>query len=1340
MGVRKFWSKVSHGENCRVFIANGGMESSDFGEDSETSGIFGIMESEQPVFVIDNTQNKDGDRHAVLESPLLNVEDWRDPVIEYETTVLESSGKGVNAATVIVSFLNAEKIKISNSKYSEKIGVRSASRVRQSISIPEKAEFLSVTIFVNSINKISLAFSGFYLGERRQEVVEDDERVTVTMFVFNNFTNDTRVLREAKSLIELGLRVRVIAVLSSGQMEREEIEGIEVTRLQLSPFHLRLIKRWSSNSLFDRIRKKMVEKLFMPFHRYLMFYEFERMSLLALKDKESDIYHSHDLNTLRTASKLSSLHNSKLVYDSHELYLDRNRRKKAGIVKRQLIKILERGLIRKCNVVITVNESIAEILENRYDIEGVSVVMNTPPMQFFSNNTGECDLREILRVKDGRKIVIYVGSIQFNRGIENLLKSLQFIDNAHLVLMGYGDERLLRELDEIAEGLNLVDRYSKFGPVHPELVPQYTSSADIGVAPILNSCLSYYLCSPNKVFEYMHAGIPVVASNFPELKKVVEGEKIGVVFDPESPEDIATSIRKIIGNNETANEFKMNAINSSRKYNWGNQSRNLQKIYSEMFPKEDFSRKERDEELSKIESVSLHSMKNESTWLEVENSLPGSSSWGSPKGSEGTKIFRAMLDSMLFRVGETVSVSVVSSQDLKISGEIYRIGHYGGQGGRKVAQINGLRVSGVVSSEDLTSNEYDDGGRSENWSELFSIEIDESYFPGTYVLKIGNDEHKTILPFWIHGGGEVLAIIPTVSNRIHSFSSNSLEKRAIFTHGFERMGELDINGNVNHSYMNGRGGSVSKWVFPFCRWAEKNNISISWITDVELEFTPEISESFSKIVLLGDSRFWTKGMHGLIGRHISSAGTIANIGCGMGEQLISIEEDGFFELIIDREEGNDEALCERWSISGSPTRFGGRTEESVIIDDIGKMDDNSGFELTGSWDSRKEGSVKYNIRNIQTFVGELPNSTRFEVSSDEIQTHSGSSIFLASIENWSSFLEGGKDSVVGSKTTQRNYLSELISNSAELERNALQKRRDAISSLAIREWGAEVVPKRRELRGRGEKIPVKRICILSSIWKRKDLTSAFLGHLNYLIEELPEFDLKCVIVGSEGEISEKIVKEHGHHYVEEKNNPLSKKWNAGLKMTRRMDPDAVIVLGSDDFLSPSTIRSLCESVSDGRLMCGLMDMHILDSKREKMYHWNGYLVNNHFRRWETIGMARCLSRRLLEKVDFSIWEEEDIDKGLDGLMTRKLANLGLIPIPFGEEVWMELEGSLYAFGHSGKYSSDIGGFAVDVKSGGNITPIENYRITEFEVIDDHMEVLKNHLGEDLANNITRISG
>ena len=374
---------------------------------------------------------------------------------------------------------------------------------------------MQLKIFLNAKNRISIAYSSFFLGE---EIVESSiksmkNNPKVIMTVFNNFRNDTRVLREAKSLKSMGFDVTVVAVYSTGQKRKEEMEGIRVFRLLLEPFHLRLIRRLKRLPILGPWASNLLRIITQPIHRYLMILEFEKNCLDLFSDSKSDIIHSHDLNTLRLGERLSNAHGSKLVYDSHELYVDRNRKWKAGPLKRALLKRFEKSLVKKCDLVITVNESISKLLSERYSIKNTEVIMNTPPMQFFPRSNHDCDLRTILEIPEKRKIAIYVGSIQRNRGIENLLISLNFLHDVHLVLMGYGDSQLLEELEKIASKNGLSDRFSVYGPVPSELVPQFTSSADVGVAPIMNSCLSYYLCSPNKVFEYMHAE-SVVASDF----------------------------------------------------------------------------------------------------------------------------------------------------------------------------------------------------------------------------------------------------------------------------------------------------------------------------------------------------------------------------------------------------------------------------------------------------------------------------------------------------------------------------------------------------------------------------------------------------------------------------------------------------------------------------------------------------------------------------------------------------------------------------------------------------------------------------------------------------------
>ena len=1318
MLVENFWKDVRRSQNCRIFPVIDGNESGKW----EGGGLFSWKSEDQPIFVIDNIDFMENGIHNSMVSAKEEILSSKGISISFEVALLEQiTGHSTNTSTVIVSFFSKNGEKISEEKFSHKIFLGEQQWIELSPNPLKDAAYFSLTIFVNKNNRIKIAYSGFSLekSESREESISTSKEKRVTMTVFNNFQNDTRVLREAKSLVELGFRVKIMAIFSTGMKEEEVIDGVDVSRVVLRPFHLRWIRWWQGRGFVGRKIGGLIRTVFMPIHRYLMFLEFEREVVKILANEHTDIYHSHDLNTLRLGRKISKIHGKKLVYDSHELYLDRNRQRKAGPIKRALIKRMERRLIKSCDKVVTVNESIANILSKRYGVEEVGVIMNTPPIQFFPPTNNECNLREILGIGDEKKIAIYVGSIQSGRGIEKLLESLRFIENVHLVLMGYGSKEILGNLNVLAGRFGVTERFSVFGPVPSELVPLYTSSADVGVAPILNSCLSYYLCSPNKVFEYMHAGIPVVASNFPEMSRVVIKEEIGMVFDPEDPEDIANSIRRIVEDEGLQRKYRINSLKGARKYNWGIESSKLQAIYMELFPNEDFSigNATNNETKSKIRDVLLERSSNES-WLEIENCLPGNRGWGSPRGRESIEKFKAILNSDMYRNGEELSISIASKQDVILSASIFRIGYYGGVGSRKIASLGSCKVGGVGSSFDGIGFPNDEGVIEAK--SVFSVDLDQRFAPGTYVIKIGDQETSTTLPFWIFGAGEVLAIVPTIANRVHSFPNGSIEKRAIYTMGSQELDGGQISGFTTHVFQNGRGGEIVKWAFPFCRWAERAKIPVSWITDLELEKNPDVAAGFRKIVLLGDSRFWTQNMHEVIGKHISSANILANVGCGMGEQVVEVDNRGFFEF---KENGrrdeiiDDYPLCEDWSMEDSPVKFGGRTETEITLESDIEEDIPREYSLVGSWDCLNEVNGKYIRKEVTSLKSSSAESQEIEIASVEIKTFSGATIFLSSMENWSGGLtgEGGFDSELSKK--QRNYLSTLLTNGPEKEEDRLKAIKNSIRHIVEDEWGGRIMPRQFELSKGRSSVPIERICFLTTIWGREELTAAFLEHINFLKEELSEYEVTCVVVGSEGRKSEQLVVNSGNEYLEFENLPLSKKWDSGLQYTERFDPDVVIVMGSDDFLSPGTVLSLVGSISEGRLMVGLMDMQILDLEKLRFMHWHGYSVTDKSRSWETIGLGRCLSRKLLDKVGFSIWGEEDISRGLDGLMTRKLASIGMIPLPYGEEVWSDLGDGIYAFGHTGIYTSDIDGLALDVKSSENITPLENYRISQVEEIE-----------------------
>jgi glycosyltransferase involved in cell wall biosynthesis len=200
------------------------------------------------------------------------------------------------------------------------------------------------------------------------------------------------------------------------------------------------------------------------------------------------------------------------------------------------------------------------------------------PVYITSTGNGK-SLRTAIGIENDLHLILYSGGITFNRGLEKVIESLMYLPDCYLVLMGYGIERYKISLQALARKIGVESRFSFFGPVPSEEVTTYAACADIGIAPIKNACLSYYYCSPNKLFEYILAGLPVIASNFPEMRKVIDKYDIGYTFDPEDSHDIVRVIRRVLDNRQHYQKMKQNTITASHAYNWEKESKKLLGIY-----------------------------------------------------------------------------------------------------------------------------------------------------------------------------------------------------------------------------------------------------------------------------------------------------------------------------------------------------------------------------------------------------------------------------------------------------------------------------------------------------------------------------------------------------------------------------------------------------------------------------------------------------------------------------------------------------------------------------------------------------------------------------------------
>jgi glycosyltransferase involved in cell wall biosynthesis len=186
-------------------------------------------------------------------------------------------------------------------------------------------------------------------------------------------------------------------------------------------------------------------------------------------------------------------------------------------------------------------------------------------------------LRARAGVPPGIPIVLYQGLYMPHRGLENLVRAASRFARARLVLMGWGP--LLETLQGIVASEGLRDRVVFLEPVPMRELLAVTAGADLGVIPYRNVGLNNYYTSPNKLFEYVAAGVPVAASRFPELIRVVEGLELGRTFDPDDPASIAAAVDAILENPSERARVQDNALRAAARFTWEDEARTLLEVY-----------------------------------------------------------------------------------------------------------------------------------------------------------------------------------------------------------------------------------------------------------------------------------------------------------------------------------------------------------------------------------------------------------------------------------------------------------------------------------------------------------------------------------------------------------------------------------------------------------------------------------------------------------------------------------------------------------------------------------------------------------------------------------------
>lgn len=288
--------------------------------------------------------------------------------------------------------------------------------------------------------------------------------------------------------------------------------------------------------------------------------------------KKADILVANDLDTLLANTLIHQLKGTKLVYDSHEYFTEVPELIHRPKVQRIWEKI-EGYCFPKLENIITVNQSIASKYETKYN-KKLRIVRNVSPLFTFENVPS----KQALGIPEDKSILILQGAgINVDRGAEELIEAMQFLQECVLLIVGRGDvlEQLKQRVQEL--GINNQVLFIGRKPYHEMM--HYTYHADIGLTLDKPSNENYLFSLPNKVFDYMHAGTAIVASNLPEVAKIVQGYEIGKLIPSHAPKDIAATISNILQTPGLLEHYQTNCQQAKQFENWENEVKKIEDFY-----------------------------------------------------------------------------------------------------------------------------------------------------------------------------------------------------------------------------------------------------------------------------------------------------------------------------------------------------------------------------------------------------------------------------------------------------------------------------------------------------------------------------------------------------------------------------------------------------------------------------------------------------------------------------------------------------------------------------------------------------------------------------------------
>ena len=465
----------------------------------------------------------------------------------------------------------------------------------------------------------------------------------ITMYVNNDCTRDSRVLREAASLASVGHEVTIMARWTPGDLpEEERRSGFRIVRVRTPT---EWAATWKTRLAWLRYpwraRREVASAVRADLRRGrrgwlrnalravalvpgLGWTAYRLVDFVVLRDRgyspragggldhlvrweqgtlgwaraagdaapPTDVHHGHDLPGLGAAFAGRARRGGRVVYDSHEIYLESGSVALRPRWVRAWMRRTERRWTREIEALVTVNDALAAQLVARYGVRDVVVVHNCLPRWTPAASAGEPDLlRSAMGVPPGTPVALYHGALLPHRGIEQFLAALESdrLGDVHGAVLGYGSARPTVEAAIAASPAGA--RLHLLDAVDPDDLPDWIRTADVGVMPIQPSTLNHVLSTPNKLFECLAVGVPVVASDFDGMRRIVMEDpdgSLGAVCDPTDPAAIARAIQALFSlPPDERDRLRARVLEAAhRTWNWESESAKLVALYERLAPTE----------------------------------------------------------------------------------------------------------------------------------------------------------------------------------------------------------------------------------------------------------------------------------------------------------------------------------------------------------------------------------------------------------------------------------------------------------------------------------------------------------------------------------------------------------------------------------------------------------------------------------------------------------------------------------------------------------------------------------------------------------------------------------